>query len=198
MNWGSWAAFSESFLVLFVAIDIAGLLPIYAAIVADLSLAQKRRVLVQAVLCAGIVGATFFVMGRLILACLGITVADFQVAGGLLLVAFSLYDLVISPKPTRIPSEITTVAIVPLAIPLIVGPAVMTTSIGLIQRFGLAVPMMAFAANLLVTLLSGWFMGEFAERMRSLMLAASKVVSILLAAIGVKMIRMGFAGFAAQ
>jgi multiple antibiotic resistance protein len=183
----------EAFLVLFVAIDSPGMIPLYMSVVTGMSLPQQAYVLRQAIAWAALIGTGFFLGGNLILGYLGITVADFQIAGGLLLVALSLFDLITGGQSTKITGVM--VGVVPLAIPLIVGPAVMTVGISLIhvQRIGTLNTIIAFVLNLLLLWAGGALGLRFGARISGLLLATSKVVTILLAAIGVNMVLKGLA-----
>ena len=180
----------EAFLVLFVAIDLPGMIPLYMSIVTGMTLPQQTYVLRQAIVWAAFIGTGFFLAGNLILAYLGITVAEFQIAGGLLLVALSLYDL-ISGGQSKITGVM--VGVVPLAIPLIVGPAVMTVGISLVQVQGNGTlnAIIAFLLNLLLLWASGAVALRIGGHIAGLLLAASKVVTILLAAFGVSMVLKG-------
>ncbi len=194
MNYTPGTAFLEAFLALFVSIDIPGLIPIYMGAVAGMPLADQTRVLHQAVLWAAVIGTSFFLAGNVLLAYLGITVADFQIAGGLLLVALSLHDLT-SPSPSSTKPSGVLIGVVPLAIPLIVGPAVMTIGISLIQMptIGYAVTTVAFIVNLLLLWIAGTIALRIGRRLSGLLLAGSKVITILLAALGVNMALKGLA-----
>lgn len=193
MSYFTNTGFLEAFLPLFIAIDIPGLIPIYMGAVAGMPLADQTRVLHQAVLWAAVIGTGFFLAGNILLAYLGITVADFQIAGGLLLVALSLHDLT-SPVPATKISGVL-IGVVPLAIPLIVGPAVMTIGISMIQvkTIGTTVTIIAFIVNLALLWLAGMIVLRIGRALSGLLLAASKVVTILLAAIGVSMVLRGLA-----
>jgi multiple antibiotic resistance protein len=181
----------EAFLVLFVAIDTPGMIPLYLSVVKGMSLPQQAHILRQAVVWAAVIGTGFFLGGNLILAYLRITVADFQIAGGLLLVALSLHDLIAGNRSTKITGAM--VGVVPLAIPLIVGPAVMTVGISLIQvqRIGTPDTIIAFVLNLLLLWAAAAIGLRFGARVSGVLLAASKVVTILLAAVGVNMVLRG-------
>ncbi len=180
----------ESLVQLFIAVDPPGLLTIYLGAVAGLDEKRRRGLVVQSVLGAAVIGMAFFVAGEQTLRLLGITVSDFQVAGGILLVALSLQDLLSVQKPLRPMSP--SAGIVPFAVPLIVGPAVMTTSIGLLHSHGLWVTCGAFAANLLIIGVGEWFGALLTgDRTARILLAASKVIAVLMGAMGAKMIRLG-------
>jgi len=65
-----------------------------------------------------------------------VTVGDFQIAGGLLLLVLSIHDLLHPDMPLRQPG--TRPGVVPLGIPMIAGPAVLTTLITLARTHGYA------------------------------------------------------------
>jgi multiple antibiotic resistance protein len=85
--------------------------------------------------------------------------------------------------------------VVPLGVPLIAGPAVITSSIVLVDLYGAAVTITALLLNLGVC----WLVLESAPRIlrvlgRTGARGISKIVSLLLAAIGVHWVRQGLGG----
>ena len=87
------------------------------------------------------------------------------------------------------------VGIVPIGVPLIAGPAVITSAIVLVDLYGPLVTVLALLANFAVC----WgVLGNVArvERLlgRTGARALSKIISLLLAAIGVHLIRQGIGG----
>lgn len=183
----------EAFIVLFVAIDIPGMIPLYMSIVHGMTLSQQTYILRQAMIWAALIGTGFFLGGDLVLRYMGVTVADFQIAGGVLLVALSLHDLVVGGQSTKFTGAM--VGVVPLAIPLIVGPAVMTVGISQIQvqQVSAASTILAFILNLLLLWASGLIALRLGQRVTGVLMATSKVVMILLAALGVHMVLQGLA-----
>lgn len=178
-----------AFVSLFVAVDVVGVLPVYLGLANALDEPGRRRVVTEATLTAAAAGAGFLVAGDAALQVLGVSVPDFQVAGGLLLV-LSIYDLLHPVAPLR--QVGARIGVVPLGIPMIVGPAVLTTLLVLARTEGYAVTLAAFGANLvLVWAALRWaaaierVLGEAGAR------AVAKVASLLLAAIGVTMMRRG-------
>jgi multiple antibiotic resistance protein len=181
---------ATAFVSLFVAVDAVGVLPFYLGLASTLAEPERRRVLGEATLTAAGIGVGFLVVGDASLRVLGVSVADFQVAGGLLLLVLSIYDLLHPVTPLR---QIGARAgVVPLGTPMIVGPAVLTTLLSLARAEGYLIALAAFAANLLLA----WgalrwagvierVIGEAGSR------AVAKVASLLLAAIGVTMMRTG-------
>ena len=137
-----------AFLPLFVAVDVVGLLPIYLGWTASLSEVERRPVALEATLTATVVGVSFLLAGDAILTVLGVTVGDLQVAGGLLLLVFAIHGLVHPEQPLRQPTE--RLGVMPLGVPMIAGPAVLTTLLALARTHGHLVTIIAFALNMVI------------------------------------------------
>lgn len=185
--------FLVAFITLFAAIDVIAVLPIYHGLTRELAPAERQRVLRQSVLTALVVSIGFALAGRAVLRLLGVEVFDFKVAGGLLLLIFSIQDLVARDKPRRVPSGSSLLGVVPLGMPLIVGPAVLTTILILLEQNGYRVTLAALSLNLSLV----WLALALAPRLLGVLGEAGarvtgKLASLLLAAIGVRMMRIGF------
>lgn len=182
--------FWSAFLPLFVAVDIVGVLPVYLGFVAAVDERARRRIVVDATLTAAAIGGVFLFLGDAVLSVVGVSVGDFQVAGGLLLLVLALYDLLHPELPLRQPG--VHLGVVPLGTPLIAGPAVLTTLLTLARTQGYLLALLAFGVNLvLVWMVLRWaslivrVIGEAGAR------AVAKVFALLLAAIGVTLVRRG-------
>jgi multiple antibiotic resistance protein len=185
--------FLQTFIPLFVAIDPVGLAAVFLALSHDALPAVRRRIAWQATLTGGLVAVGFLLLGRNVFAAVGISGSDFQIAGGLILFILAARDLT-QPEgaPVKLPEDF---GIVPLGMPLIAGPALITTLLVLVQTQGMRMTVAALAVNLGIVALafvgSEWLgrrVGETGLR------AISKIISMLLAAIAVAMIRRGLAG----
>lgn len=186
--------FTLAFIPVFVAMDPVGIIPIYMSFTDGLLSSQKKRATVEALLSGGIFAFLFLFVGRGFFKVLGITANDFKVAGGLLLLVLSVQDILSAEKEQRKPNA--EAGIVPLGIPLIVGPAVLTTELMLLDIYGVAITTLALFANLLVCAIAF----VFSESIRNLfgkngIRAISKIVALLLSAMAVMMIRNGLMGF---
>lgn len=179
-----------AFITIFVAIDVLGLLPIFISITADYEVKARDLIVKQATLTAFLVSLSFIAIGKLVFSALGITIPDFQIAGGIILLIIAINDIIYPDRPTRKPSS--AVGIVPIGIPLITGPAVLTTSILVIDLYGTVPTIVSLVVNMLIVF--------FVLKKASLVVrmlrdggtkAIGKVASILLAAIAIKLIRMG-------
>lgn len=186
------ARFLQAFIPLFVALDPVGLAAIFIGLSAGVPEVRKRRIARQAVATGGVVALAFLFLGQGIFRAVGITVGDFQIAGGLILFILASRDLLqpFAEPPADVPEDF---GVVPLGMPLIAGPAAIATLLLLAQTVGLGVTLVALAVNLALLTLS------FSQADRLVRLigqtglrAISKIVSLLLAAIAISLIRRGW------
>ncbi|MEP9409842.1 MAG: MarC family protein [Candidatus Brocadia sp.] len=186
-----WHNFLLAFIPLFIAIDVVGILPIFISLVEGIERPQKIKTINQSVITALSVSIGFLAIGKFVFSALGIEIYDFKMAGGLLLLVFSIHDLLFAEKGKR--AITSTIGVVPLGIPLVVGPAVLTTIVVTVDTYGYIPTVTSLVINLIivwVVFLKSDFiyklMGDGGAR------AFAKVASLLLAAIAVMMIRRGF------
>ncbi|GBD37790.1 hypothetical protein HRbin37_00028 [bacterium HR37] len=180
------------FIPLFVAIDPVGIIPLYLSFTRGLTSEERKKVAKDSILTACAIGIVFVLGGKFIFRILGISVSDFAIAGGLLLFAFSLLDLLRGENPGVRGISGSSLGIFPMGTPLIAGPAVLTTLIILVDSQGFFATLIAFGLNLFVLGVILFksevillYLGESGAR------AFAKVMSILLAAIGIMMVRRG-------
>jgi multiple antibiotic resistance protein len=188
----------ESFLPLFVAINAPGIIPMYLGITEDLSTAERRRLTFQAVVTALVIAVLILFAGQLIFSLLGITVNDLRVGGGLILLILSISNLIFGDFRRRDPTAgepDASVGVVPLGIPMIMGPAAITSILVSRESFGYVPTLLSLAVNMFLVFLVlafapyiGRFVGPAVSR------AVAKVASLFLAAISVALIRAGIVG----
>ncbi|HOX37776.1 MAG TPA: MarC family protein [Candidatus Brocadiia bacterium] len=179
------------FFPLFVAVDAIGVLPIFINLVEELAPERIRRIVIQSVVTAAAVALGFLAIGTAVLNFLGVSVADFLVAGGTLLFAISMTDLV-TPEKKRHYSDLESIGAVPIGVPLIVGPAVLTTALILLSEHGAVLTVAATIANIAIAGGIFWSSGAIFKVLgKPGSKTVSKLASLLLAAVAVKMIRKG-------
>lgn len=178
-----------AFVPIFVAVDAFGMVPVYTGLTHGMSPGERSRLLRDSTVTALLVSVAFVAVGKLVFRWLGITISDFLVAGGAILFILSIRDL-LSSDDARIPR--VKMGVVPLAVPLIVGPAVLTTSLILVDSFGVYPTLFSIIANIL---LCGAVLRSSDLLLRVLGEAGSHTVSkisnLLLGAIGVMLMRRG-------
>jgi multiple antibiotic resistance protein len=186
--------FLLAFIPLFVAIDALGLMPVFFGLTESMNKKQKNRIIVQSASTAASVAVIFILVGKLIFKFLGIMMEDFMIAGGAILFCISITDLINTERTRKLSAE--NLGSVPLGVPLLVGPAVLTTSLILISQHGIIPTILSVLANILIAAFvlkqSHHLIKIFGNAGSK---AMSKVMSLLLAAIAVMLIRKGIQGF---
>ena len=181
----------RAFIPLFVAIDPIGVVPLFWGISQGVDTNRKRRIVNQATWTAAIVAIGFMFLGKLIFRALNITVADFQVAGGLILLGLAAHDLLgVGPGISKTTEDF---GVVPLGLPIIVGPATLATLLIVMDSVGIIYALVGLLLNL--GLINLCFRNSDAiARVIGMpgLRAFSKITSLLLAAIAVAMIRRGW------
>jgi multiple antibiotic resistance protein len=186
--------FLLAFIPLFVAIDVVGLVPIYLSLADGVGRERRNTLAYQAIATAFIIALGFVFLGQFIFTALRITVADFQIAGGLILLGLAAQDILFQNRRDSYVDR--SLGIVPLGMPLIAGPALLTTLLALVDSLGVALTLIALMLNLALVALAL----RFADQIRRLigtaaMRAGSRIVALLLAAIAVNFIRRGWQSF---
>jgi multiple antibiotic resistance protein len=175
---------------IFVAMDAIGVLPLFISITEGIKEAVRKRVVWTSILTGFVVSLGFLAVGKFIFEVIGVTIPDFKVAGGIILLIIAINDLLFPERKRRIAGE--TAGIVPLGVPLIVGPAVLTTILISVDAYGYIPTIISLIVNLLF---AWWVFSRAALLIRFLgeggTKGVAKVVSLLLAAIAVMMIRRG-------
>jgi multiple antibiotic resistance protein len=185
-----------TFIPIFVAVDAIGNIPLFVGLVEGTTKKQRDKIIADSVTTATAVAILFMFIGKWVLRLIGITIADFQIAGGLLLFVISLRLLLPGATKTFLAdSHDKDVGVFPLGTPLITGPAVLTTTLMMLDNFGLVPTFISLVINMLIV----WLTLVKADAIMKIMGAGgtrafSKIMYILLAAIGVMMVRKGILG----
>jgi multiple antibiotic resistance protein len=183
--------FALAFIPIFVAVDAIGVLPIFISLTGKIKKKEKFRVVLTSVVTAICLAVGFLFLGKAVFRILGITVGDFMIAGGFVLFYIAIIDILNPGKRRRIPTN--ELGVVPLGTPLIVGPAVLTTSLVLLEEYGLYYTLLSVLTNVFLAGLIFYCSGILIKILgESGSKALSKILSLLLAAIAVMMIRKGF------
>ena len=185
--------FFIAFIPIFVAIDAVGLVAVFMGLAGDVPREQRQREGFIAIFTALCVSVGFIFLGKIIFNALGITVADFQVAGGLILLGLAGRELLnVAPASSGATNDF---GVVPLGMPLIAGPALLTALLILVDTVGLVFTLAALLVNLVLVVIAFWNADFVARWMgRQGLRGISKIVALLLAAIAVSLIRRGWQG----
>ncbi len=181
-----------SFIPVFIAMDAVGTLPILLGLSETMVARERARMVRLAMLTALFLGLGFIALGKIVFLLMGIEVADFLVAGGLILFILATRELLTERRGEQVAADGELIGVFPLGTPLIVGPAVLTTLLLLIDRYSIGAVVLSFIINLTIA----WLIFAQGNRIasflgRSGLRAASKIAMLLLAAIAIMMIREG-------
>jgi multiple antibiotic resistance protein len=192
-----------AFSAIFFVVDPIAVLPIFLAMTANESQAQKRGTALRAAITAGITLTVFAMAGSLIFRFFGITLGAFKIAGGVLLFLVAL-DMMqarqsrtrSTPEEEKEGIEKADVAIIPLAIPLLSGPGSIATVMVLMSRHAAFVYTIPVFISILLTTIITWLMlrgaGWIERRLsKTFMNVVMRIMGLILAAISVEFVIAG-------
>ena len=183
--------FLLAFIPVFVAIDPIGLVALFMGLGTSASSEKRKHQAFLGILTGLLVSIGFIFLGKAIFAALGITVADFQVAGGLILLALAVRELVGYGRADR--DTDNEFGVVPLGMPLIAGPALLTALLILVDSVGVIYTLVSLIVNLAIVAVALCNAERFARWMgKQGLRGVSKIIALLLAAIAISLIRRGW------
>lgn len=196
-----------AFATLLVVVDPPGVVPLFVALTKGETPAQRRAILIRAVLIAFGAALFFLVAGRAVLSYLGVTVHAFSISGGILLFVAAMPMLfgqrggLQSPEPKERPAAGQDIAVFPLAMPLLSGPGTIATILLLTSQAGGAFQKLiaigiAIAAVFLVAFVT-LYLGARLIRLvgEGGVDIATRVMGIVLAALAVQYVLNGITGY---
>lgn len=184
----------NTFIPLFVAMDAPAGLAIFISMTEGLTEDRVKKIVSESILTAFFVSMSFLALGEFVFNILGISENDFRIAGGILLLTFAILDLVGDTERRKPAGKF---GIVPIGVPLIAGPAVLTTITLLVDNYGVY----STGTSLLLNLFIVWVLFRKAEVIvrffgKGGISVLSKIMLLLLSAIAIMLIRTGIQGIA--
>jgi len=190
-GWYSNNSLLVSILMLFIVLDPIGNSPYFYVLTKNYSNEARRKIISMSVSVAAFIMLFFAVLGDLIFDLLDVTVDDFRIAAGIILLIYFIAILLeIDLGPKQISEE--NIAVVPLAMPLLAGPAAISTVIYIKYVWGLEYALLSTVVNLLLAypiLLAGNLLAKYMGKNGSLVF--EKLMAMIMAAFAVSMIREG-------
>lgn len=187
--------FIIQFWALFLTIDPLGVTPIFISLTAKCSEIQRKRIANKGVLIAFIILIFFALTGSLLLDLFGISLAAFRLGGGVLLMLLSI-EMVMSKNETQSHDDAsaTDLAVFPISIPLLSGPAAITMLILFIKQsegdiFQKGIVLLALLVNMFIV----WLCLRFSTKISNWMgktgtNVVTKIFGILLTALAFQFI----------
>ncbi len=187
---------AKAIIVLFIIVDPLGSIPIFIGLTEGMAESQKRKVFNTACLVGFILLLVFAFTGQEIFYIFGVSIFSFEIAGGLLLLIISIRILVSGAESREKEVSPETMGAVPIAIPLLVGPGAITTTILNLQAYDVYVAALSVLAVMVISwviLRSIHKIYKFLGRTGSLVIA--RVMALIIAAIAVQYILVGVTHF---
>jgi multiple antibiotic resistance protein len=180
--------------------------PIFLGLTAEDPIATRKQVAAKSVLTAFVLVAVFALLGKLIFGLFGITLPAFRIMGGML-VALIGYQMmhgepsaVHHPKTTDPKDSLDaalSIAVTPLAVPILAGPGTIATAMNFASAGGLVEAGITIAAFAVLCLITYFFFvyGETLVRFlgKSGVNVVTRIMGLVLAVIGVQMLITGVA-----
>ena len=172
--------------------------PIFLSLTSDKSNASKKRIAKTACITAFIIVTAFIFLGKYIFEAFGITIPAFKITGGILV--FYVGFEMLQSKRSKIQHQEDvdtddTVAISPLATPILAGPGTIITAMNYITSgdyVGIAIVVGIFALMILLTYLAFSLSDRIMEKLgHNIILVIGKIMGLILGIMGIGMLVEG-------
>jgi multiple antibiotic resistance protein len=195
--------YAKLFAGLVAVVNPVGAIPIFISLTASQSVAQRRRTGTLAAVAIALVLWASLVVGEPLLGFFGISISSFRVAGGILILLMAISMLHAHVSHTRQTDEEAaeaadkdSVAVVPLAIPLLAGPGAISTVILYAHRNGSPVHLVVIAVDILIVAAMAWICFRAAPVLSRWLgttgiNVVTRIMGLIIAAIGVEFITNG-------
>ncbi len=202
----NYSEYVKMFIGLLAIINPFGVIPIFISMTTDQNVAQRRKTIDMVAVSVIIILLISLFFGDLLLEFFGISIASFRVGGGILILLMAIAMLHAKTSLIRQTEEEAdesiereSVAIVPLAMPLLAGPgAISTVILEAHKSSGLAHYMIISLGILLIGIvvwgvlrLSPWIAGRLRATGLNIF---TRIMGLILAAIAVEFIASGLQG----
>ena len=194
-------------MVLWAVIDPIGSIPVYLTKTVGLSVEDRRKIALKAVMISAGILIFFLIAGQALLEAMQIPLTAFQIAGGLVLLLFALTMIFGEGKPEqeiRLSSNLNELAVYPLAVPSIASPGAMMAIVLLTDnhRFSLFDQTMTTLIMLSVLLIT-YLLFLAANRIQRWIgntgaAVISRVMGLILAAVAINNMLVGIRDFFTQ
>lgn len=192
--------------VIFAIIDPFGYIPIFLTMTAKDSEEQRRKMLKKACLTAFVVLTGSAFLGSAILKFFGISIPALQISGGLILLVIAFEMVKVIPTPEKITPneefegrEKEDISIIPLAIPMLSGPASIASVVVLSAKGDSLYLYPAIILSIFLTLGFTYFILRSANKIFQRvgvtgLNVATRIMGLLLSAMAVQFVIDGYLG----
>ncbi len=191
--------FINTYIKFFFLLTPFFVLSTFLSMTRDFERGKRRKTVLEVTVAVSVISIILLMIGNQIFTLFGITIHSFRIGTGLLLF-LSAVNLVQGYETEKSKDPDVSISVVPLAIPVTVGPATTGALLVMGVEFTKTTEkMIALAAILLAVFSVGilLLLSELIERVlkKQGLLIMSKITGLILAAIAAQMVMMGVLGF---
>ncbi|WP_428080631.1 MarC family protein [Candidatus Pelagibacter sp.] len=196
--------FIQYLILYFVVIDPIGTVPLFIVVTKGLKNNDKIRVAFEGVIIATLVLLFFAIFGSYLLKYLGISFNAFTIAGGIILFIISLqmlFDIRTERRKKSINEKRESISIFPIAMPLLAGPAAITSVILAVSSAGenyssFIINLISLTVVMIICLIVFRIFINFQKYINEKIINIfSRVIGIILAALSIQYILDGLKSF---
>jgi len=198
------SALVKAVIALFIIVDPFGNIPIFVGLTENMTDDYRKKVYNTAIIVGLILLLVFSFTGTEILQLFGISLESFEVAGGILLLIISI-RILISGTREKVESP-ESVGAVPIAMPLLVGPGAITTTIITLQTYqniqpnGAAISISIAVLAAVIVLGLTWVILRYTNGLYKFLgktgaMVIARVMALLISAIAIQYILDGVSHF---
>lgn len=200
----NWTEYSRFFIALLVILDPFAAVPLFITLTRSYSKPERKHIALIASFTVMVVLLLTALTGEKLLHTLGTSLASFRVGGGLILLLMALAMLRAQPQQWRTTSDEaseaeskSSIAVVPLAIPLLAGPGSISTVIIEVHRYSGVVHFLLVAAIIILVCILLWLVLRLAVPIGNALgqiglNIVNRLFGLILAAIAVEIMANGF------
>ncbi len=193
-------AFAVSFMAFFAILNPLGNMPVFISLTTADDPKVNRSIAKEALVISTIIVILFALVGKYIFDLFGINLSALRIIGGIV-IAIIGYDMLkgksyslqhnVDPKNPRIDQQMS-VAITPLAMPVLAGPGTIATAMNLADKHNPLIVILSFAILAFLT----YFLFIYGELIikklgQNLLTVITRLMGLILAVIGTDMVIAG-------
>ena len=189
--------FIQAVVLYFVVIDPIGNTPIFMSITRKQSEREKYQTAIEGICIATIILILFSIIGQLLLSYLNISMESFRIAGGIILFLIAI-EMLFNKRQERkeqiIEKNKDKLSVFPLAIPILAGPAAITSVIVIATKYQddlilQSISLLGLIVVMFVTLIFFLLLAKSDKFInKNITNVISRVIAIILAALSVQYI----------
>ena len=173
-------------------------IPVFLGLVGDQDKASKRKIAKSASITAFIIVVSSVILGKYIFQLFGITIPAFKITGGIL-IFYVGFEMLMSKKSSihnpGIPEQDNSVAISPLAIPILAGPGTIITAMNNVtdgSYIHIMIVIAIFALMILLTYFAFNLSDIIVKKLgKNIIIVIGKIMGLILAIMGTGMVVEG-------